>query len=204
MRGKRRRAARTRLTEPRKFRKNLNSLLGAEANRLASLLKRADRRLVLAESCTGGMVAATLAGIPGISDYLCGSLVVYRNDSKVRWLKVSKKTLKEKGAVSREVAVAMATQALKLTPEANVAGAITGHLGPLSRRKDSALDGLTYMAVALRKGKSFSVFYTRHRLAPLTGAYPLHAGLEVSRRMGARAAEKMGTLKSSQKKAARF
>ena len=55
------------------------------AHDVAACLRSQPRRIVFAESCTGGLVAATLA-IPGISDSLCGSAVVYRLDTKTRWL----------------------------------------------------------------------------------------------------------------------
>ncbi|MCA9159342.1 MAG: CinA family protein, partial [Planctomycetales bacterium] len=55
---------------------------------LRDLLASEQCRLVLVESCTAGRVAATLGELPGISQWLCGSLVVYRNASKSAWLGV--------------------------------------------------------------------------------------------------------------------
>jgi nicotinamide-nucleotide amidase len=118
------------------------------ANRVVEELRARTLRLVLAESCTGGLAAALLARIPGVSEFLCGSAVVYQVETKARWLRVSRPLLREPGPVSREVASAMAIGALATTPHANLAAAITGHLGPGA---PPAQDGLIFLAVARRK-----------------------------------------------------
>ncbi|MEL6105098.1 MAG: nicotinamide-nucleotide amidohydrolase family protein [Planctomycetota bacterium] len=97
---------------------------------LVERLAATDQRLVLAESCTGGLIAATLTTIPGVSSWLAGSLVVYQEASKQKWLGVAEETLQEHTAVSAPVAHQMVTGALSATPHADVAGAVTGHLGP--------------------------------------------------------------------------
>lgn len=121
----------------------------AAAQLVAQRLRERQLRLVLAESCTGGLVAATLARIPGISEWLCGSAVVYRLDTKHHWLGVPQELFHAPGpgVVSREVAEAMAQGALANTLEAHVAAAITGHLGPNAA---AGQDGLIWAAVALR------------------------------------------------------
>ncbi|MFH5805058.1 CinA family protein [Alienimonas sp. DA493] len=97
---------------------------------LSERLRSRDKSLVLAESCTGGLAAAALVGLPGASDLLAGSFVTYQTESKAAWLGVSRLTLERCGAVSPEVAAAMAAGAAVRTPHAMVAAAITGHLGP--------------------------------------------------------------------------
>ena len=119
--------------------------LQLEASKLAAVLRDQKTKLVLAESCTGGMAAAALAGIPGISEFLCGSFVVYRDASKSRWLGIDSALIEKHGAVSPETAEAMALQALELTSEATIAASITGHLGPGA---PSDQDGLIYISVA--------------------------------------------------------
>jgi nicotinamide-nucleotide amidase len=121
----------------------------SETLKLHAALVRLNQRLVLVESCTAGMVAAELGQIPGISNYLCGSLVVYRNDSKAKWLGVSQELLDspEIGPVSHQVTEALARAALDRTPEATIAAAITGHLGPGSPPN---LDGIIYCGTAVR------------------------------------------------------
>lgn len=108
----------------------MEKYLRLEAELLVRSLKKKRVRLALAESCTGGYVASLLTEIPGVSEFFCGSKVVYRNGSKEKWLGVKSSTLKKHSAVSREVALEMARGVLKTTPEAQIAGAITGDLGP--------------------------------------------------------------------------
>jgi len=115
------------------------------ARRVASLLKATGRKVVFAESCTGGLVSGALTAIPGISDYHCGGMVVYRNHTKIAYLNVPQKLLDDVGAVSSEVAELMAMRILARTAEANIAASVTGHLGP---KAPPELDGLVFVAIA--------------------------------------------------------
>lgn len=128
---------------------------------VAERLRERQLRLVLAESCTAGLVAAKLGEIPGISEWLCGSAVVYRLETKHQWLGVPRELFQPTGpgVVSREVAEAMALGALAHTPEADIAAAITGHFGP---NAPTELDGLIWMAVAKRGEEVLAV---SHRLS---------------------------------------
>lgn len=117
------------------------------ASDVAEALARSNKQLVLAESCTAGLVSATLGAIPGISRSLCGSAVVYQEATKTSWLHVSRELLLEHGAVSAEVAKAMAAGALDMTPHADLAAAITGHLGPNAPPEQ---DGQLFVALQLR------------------------------------------------------
>ena len=117
------------------------------AEQLAVLLAGQKLRIVFAESCTAGLVSAVFASVPGISQWFCGSAVTYRETTKTTWLSVSPEMIDECNVVSAEVAQAMAEGVLQLTPEADVAAAITGHLGPDA---PPALDGVVYIAVAQR------------------------------------------------------
>jgi PncC family amidohydrolase len=133
------------------------------ARRLASVLAEKQLRLVLAESCTAGLVAATLGQIPGISDYLCGSAVVYRESTKRDWLEVPARAIEQHTAVSEPVAQAMARGALRITPEADVSAAVTGHLGP---KAPAQFDGLVIIAVAARSEGDVRIVGTwSHRLS---------------------------------------
>jgi PncC family amidohydrolase len=116
------------------------------------LRDRGDR-LVLAESCTAGLVAAELGQIPGISEFLCGSMVVYRTPTKTAWLGISSEILNDPavGPVSVEVTIALARAVLEKTPEATVAAAITGHLGPSA---PAGMDGQLYCAMVRRDAAS--------------------------------------------------
>ena len=114
------------------------------AEDVAELLVQGGWQLVLAESCTAGLVAALLGGVPGISRNLCGSAVVYQEAVKTAWLGVSTRLLEDHGAVSAEVAAAMSAGALRSTPAANLAVAITGHLGPNAPAEQ---DGLLFVSI---------------------------------------------------------
>ena len=96
-------------------------------SQVASLL--AGRRLGLAESCSGGLLAARITDLPGASAYMAGGVVAYSDEAKVELLGVDPDLIEEKGAVSTEVAEAMAAGALQRFG-ADVAVAITGIAGP--------------------------------------------------------------------------
>ncbi|HVO55376.1 MAG TPA: competence/damage-inducible protein A [Solirubrobacterales bacterium] len=87
------------------------------------------RRLALAESCSGGLMAARITDLPGASAYLMGGVVSYSNEAKAGLLGVDPALIESRGAVSPEVAEAMAIGALGRF-DADVAVAITGVAGP--------------------------------------------------------------------------
>lgn len=94
-----------------------------EANRAAG------RRIVVAESCTGGLVSAALTEIAGSSDVFEAGYVTYSNAAKISELKVSQEVVETFGSVSVATAWAMARGALQ-SSDADVAVAITGIAGP--------------------------------------------------------------------------
>ena len=89
----------------------------------------AGHRIGLAESCTGGLLAGRLTNRPGASDYVAGGVVSYSNESKVALLGVPAELIEQYGAVSPQVARAMADGALRVF-DADIAVAITGVAGP--------------------------------------------------------------------------
>ncbi len=126
------------------------------------LLRESRKRIVFAESCTGGAVAANFTVVPGVSEVFCGSMVVYRNDSKTQWLGLDPVMLAdpEIGSVSPQTSQLLAQQVLAHTPEADFALAVTGHFGPdapdhLNRR----------IFVALVRRGDFQV-WTKNALLP--------------------------------------
>jgi len=124
---------------------------------LASILERyrsAGRRIATAESCTGGMVTARLTEIAGSSDVVERGFVVYSNEAKVELLGVSADLLRHYGAVSAQVARAMAEGALARS-RADVAISITGIAGPAGASAGKPV-GLVYLAVA-SKGRETRV-----------------------------------------------
>lgn len=92
-------------------------------------LQRQGRTLALAESCTGGLLAARLTDVPGSSAVLRGGVVAYANEAKTALLGVEPALLQQHGAVSEPVALAMANGA-RVRFAADVAVATTGIAGP--------------------------------------------------------------------------
>ena len=93
------------------------------------LLKERGLTFAAAESCTGGEIAKRFTDLPGASSVFLGGAVVYTNEAKSRILGVDPELIKEKGAVSREVAEALAEQVRKLTG-ADIGIGVTGLAGP--------------------------------------------------------------------------
>jgi nicotinamide-nucleotide amidase len=122
------------------------------------LLKN-DAKLVLAESCTSGMVAAELGQIPGISSCFCGSMVVYQTESKIAWLGLDERMLFDPcvGPVSAWASRNLAERLLATTPQATIAAAITGHFGPGAPPE---LDGMIFLA-AISRGKPAASYEIR-------------------------------------------
>ena len=122
---------------------NLEEVIGHELSTLGQTVS-------CAESCTGGLLADRITAVPGSSNYFLASLVTYSNKAKTRFLGVPTKLIREKGAVSREVAESMAAGARKKTG-ANLALATTGIAGPGggSTRKPV---GLVYIGLASPDG----------------------------------------------------
>lgn len=96
-------------------------------SQVARLLQ--GHRLGLAESCSGGLLAARITDMPGASSYMAGCVVSYSNKAKAALLGVDPRLIEEKGAVSAEVAEAMALGALERF-DADVTVSITGIAGP--------------------------------------------------------------------------
>lgn len=116
------------------------------ARELGGVLSATSLTLALAESCTGGLLAALITDLPGSSAYFVGGVVAYSNSAKEKLLGVAARLLTEHGAVSAEVAEAMASGARDRFGTVLAAG-VTGIAGPDADGTDK-LVGLTYIAVA--------------------------------------------------------
>lgn len=96
---------------------------------ISEYLWRNNMTLSTAESCTAGLVASSIAALPGASTYFRGGVVTYVNDLKTQLLGVSSELLDNVGPVSEEVARAMAEGAISHLGT-NYAVAVTGYAGP--------------------------------------------------------------------------
>lgn len=97
--------------------------------KLASLLRARGQTVAFAESCTGGLVAASVAAESGVSDVFHGGVVAYSNDVKTNVLGVPESVIRQLGAVSTTTAVAMARGVSRVI-DATWGASITGVAGP--------------------------------------------------------------------------
>lgn len=121
-------------------------LLG-QAERCVQALRGRGWTLALAESCTGGLIAAALTEIPGSSDVIDRGFVTYSNQSKADMLGVSPALIADHGAVSDEVCRAMADGALKRS-DAQIAASVTGIAGPGGEAPGKPV-GMVYIGMAV-------------------------------------------------------
>jgi nicotinamide-nucleotide amidase len=132
------------------------------AKALLDICSRKKLRLAVAESCTGGLLAAALTEIPGSSEVLDRGYVTYSNEAKQQ-IGVSAATLERYGAVSRETAEAMAKGVLANAP-VTLSASITGIAGPGGDTPEKPV-GLVHFAIgASRSGK---LVHHEHRYGPI-------------------------------------
>jgi len=125
------------------------------ARELGSLLTKSQHTVSVAESCTGGLVGALITDQPGSSAYFLGGVIAYADEVKRSQLGVPADLLARHGAVSREVAIAMA-DGVRSKFGTELAVSITGIAGPDA---DGAKPvGLTYIAVATARGTTCSEY----------------------------------------------
>lgn len=126
--------------------------LRTAARRLLDACRSGDLKLAVAESCTGGLLAAALTEIPGSSDVFDRGFVTYSDAAKQAMLGVPAWVLESTGAVSRETAEAMAAGALERSG-ADLAAAVTGVAGPGGGTPAKPV-GLVHLAAAHRDGRA--------------------------------------------------
>jgi nicotinamide-nucleotide amidase len=105
--------------------------------------------LAIAESCTGGEIAARLTKIPGASAYFKGSIITYQTETKLDLLAIPQELIQEHSVVSKEIVQAMASEAREKF-NSNIAIATTGNAGP-SKGDSSAEVGTVWIAIATAK-----------------------------------------------------
>jgi nicotinamide-nucleotide amidase len=132
---------------------------------VGSLLKNGGKTIATAESCTGGLIAKYLTDVPGSSEYYRGSVVAYANEIKQSLLKVPPELLEQHGAVSAQVAEAMATGVRRVIG-ADFGLSSTGIAGPDGGTPEKPV-GLVYIGCAQASGvvsKKVNLFGTRQRV----------------------------------------
>ncbi len=127
------------------------------------LLRDKSQKIATAESCTGGLIANRLTNVPGSSEVFTHGWVTYANEAKMDQLYVPAEMIEAHGAVSEEVARAMAEGALKESG-ADYALSVTGIAGP-SGGTDEKPVGTAWLGLAVRGGKcqTVKVFHPRNR-----------------------------------------
>ena len=126
---------------------------------IITLLKEKELTLTTAESCTGGMLAARLTNVPGVSEVFKQGLVTYSNRAKRKLLDVKKNTLKDCGAVSEKTAKEMAKNGAFITGS-DVCVSITGIAGPDGGSEEKPV-GLVYMACCLNNRTTVKEFHLK-------------------------------------------
>ncbi len=124
---------------------------------LAKQLTRAKLRACTAESCTGGLIAARLTAIPGSSDFSDTGFVSYSNEAKGRFFAGIEPLIKQRGAVSADVAMAMARAALR-EAQCDLSVSVTGIAGPGGGSEEKPV-GTVYIAAVNRIGDSISAHH---------------------------------------------
>ena len=119
-----------------------------EAEALLAACRTKGVMLATAESCTGGLIAATLTAIAGSSDVVDRGFVTYSNEAKAEMIGVPMATIQAHGAVSEEVARAMADGALARS-RAAIAVSVTGVAGPGGGSAEKPV-GLVWFGLARR------------------------------------------------------
>ncbi len=114
------------------------------------LLRNQKKTLAVAESCTGGLLGDRITNVPGSSDYFLQGIVAYSNQAKINALGVKSSILKQKGAVSPEIAQAMA-QEIREKAQSDYGLGITGIAGPSGGSPQKPV-GLVYIALAWKNG----------------------------------------------------
>lgn len=146
---------------------------------VGDLLKERGLKLSVAESCSGGMLGQYLTKVSGSSKYFLGGVISYSNQIKAEVLNVSTTTLQEKGAVSAEVALAMAKGARK-TCRSDIALSITGIAGPEGGSEQKPV-GTFFIGLADKKNSlAYKGFFSSNR--KYVRIYSCFAAMECLRR----------------------
>jgi nicotinamide-nucleotide amidase len=136
---------------------------------VAALFREKRVTLSLAESCTGGLIAAKITDLPGSSAYFLEGAVTYSNETKTRRLQVPAELLEKEGAVSSATAMAMA-RGIRKASGSDIALAVTGIAGPEGGSEEKPV-GTVFLALAGRSdctAKRYQFSGDRERIRRMT------------------------------------
>ena len=125
-------------------------------NQVGQILHERGRKLVLAESCTGGLLGSRITDVAGSSEYFLGGVVAYAYEAKADLLGVSWETLNTKGAVSRETVLEMA-RGVRNRMKADIAVSVSGIAGPGGGTPEKPV-GTTWIGLAAEDGEWAKLF----------------------------------------------
>jgi PncC family amidohydrolase len=123
---------------------------------VGQLLRERGLKLVLAESCTGGLLGSRITDVPGSSEYFLAGIVAYAYEAKVELLDVSWDTLNTKGAVSRETVLEMA-KGIRNAMKADIAVSVSGIAGPGGGTPEKPV-GTTWIGLIAEDGERAVMF----------------------------------------------
>jgi PncC family amidohydrolase len=125
-------------------------------SQVGKLLHERGLKLVLAESCTGGLLGSRITDAPGSSEYFLGGVVAYAYEAKVDLLGVSWDTLNTRGAVSRETVIEMA-RGIRNLMKAHIAVSVSGIAGPGGGTPEKPV-GTTWIGLVTEEGEWAKMF----------------------------------------------
>ena len=123
--------------------------MGLSTDKIIQYLAKKNLKISFAESCTGGKLSSLITSVSGSSKVFHVGLITYSNESKIKFLKVSKKIINKYGAVSKECCLSMVENLSKIA-KSDISLSITGIAGPIGGSKKKPV-GLVF--VGIKKGK---------------------------------------------------
>jgi PncC family amidohydrolase len=137
-------------------------------NQIGVFLQKLGLKLILAESCTGGLISHRITNIPGSSDYFLGCHVAYSYEAKETWLGVRHATLSQFGAVSRETVIEMACGARSslqnyFSLEKVIGISVSGIAGPGGGTPDKPVGTVWVGLSAARQESAWQFFWKGNR-----------------------------------------
>ena len=115
------------------------------SKKIVKILARKKLKISIVESCTGGLLSSAITSVSGSSKVFTQGLIVYSNQSKIKVLKIPKKTIRRYGAVSEQICLTMVKNVSKIC-KTNMSVSITGIAGPSGGTKKKPV-GLVYIGI---------------------------------------------------------